>query len=217
MKKFGILICILILIAGALPSSADDLLHETVLIDPTYRADLGNATHPIMLWFLHNQSLDDPDLVMNTKIAVNSGNGSFNLNLKFEKTIVFKYSGATSITTISFHMETPDVKSGDIIELSLMWNSVLNRSRLSYSNYSQPGQVHYFETFLIWVEEPGFWNSHVELDVSLWTSINSSKVNAMDPVYLNHSVYRQNNSLSLGSTFASAILIAMLVIWRRLK
>ncbi|RMG41471.1 MAG: hypothetical protein D6732_02235 [Methanobacteriota archaeon] len=216
MKRLGLLFIILLLV-GVSPASAEILLDENIVIDTYYRSDLGNSTYPIMLWFLHNQSLDEPNLVMNAKVMVISATDEFSLNLIFEKKYVSKNNGSSSMFSLQFKMKIPLLNEGDTVELSFMWNRALNRSDLPSRFIPQPSQLHYFEDFAIQLEESGFWDNHVELEISLWTSFNSSKVNNLDPIYLNHSISRSENTMSLGSLLLSGIFIPVVILWRRLK
>ncbi len=154
---------------------------------------------------------------MNAMVVVSKADTAINLNLRFEKQLIIKNQGSFSTFAITFDAEAESLREGEVIELSLLWNQVLNTSRLPSRFIPPPHQIHYFEMFLIWLEATEIWDSNVELDVSLWLSYNSSKVDAMNPIFLEHSIYESRGSASLNPMIWSPLFVAFIIYWRRFK
>ncbi len=212
--KYLVFVFIAALMFSSLPTSATTLIDKDVSIRSYDREGLGNSTHPILLWYIHNQSLDGADLVMNARIDVINSSTPVNVNVLFEKMKMTTDLGSKTKISISFAVEIRNLRKGESVELSLMWNQVLNNSRLYLlDNFTH---VQYFETMMIWLEKPGFWDQDVDLKVSMWTSINSSKVNNTTPVHLERAIYKSSRSLETRWLFFFTPLLIVLF-WRRLK
>lgn len=182
--KYLALIGVILLCSSFIQTSSAQLFDGTLEIEPYDTSRLGNSTNALLLWLLHNETLDGEELVMNFNVRVVDATDTFTLHVEFFK----MYTGISNVsyTYILDHKVVilPSLKERESAEISILWNVALAVSFDPDKNGPAWQQVHYFEGVRIWLSRSGFWDMHVKMDIDLWTSNRSSRLDDGNQIYV---------------------------------